>query len=261
MNQDPKNIALYGVALLTVCGSLLALTMTYGQTVTWSHPAAQGATITVTGEGEATAIPDIATVTFTIREEGKTVPEAQKKVEAKMKAAQDALKNLKIADKDIKTLSYTVYPKYESDQKMYCMAIGCPVPKQVISGYEVSQSVSVKVRAIDTAGDVLGAIGGINITEISGPEFTVDDTGKVTKEAKDKAIADARTKAKALAASLGVGLGRIVGYNENNYGYPAPMAYARDAYGKGGVVEATTPSLPQGEVLNKINVSITYELN
>lgn len=258
---DSKTLALYAVSALAVCGSLLALTFVYGEMVSIKHPASQGATITVTGEGEATAMPDIATVTFTVREEAKTVPEAQKKAEAKIKLATDALKDLKIVDKDIKTLSYNVYPKYESDQKVYCMAIGCPVPQQVISGYEVSQSLQVKVRKIDATGDVIGAIGGANISEISGPEFTVDDMDKVTGEAKNAAIQDARQKAEALADSLDVDLGRIVGYNENNYGYPSPMAaYTRDAYGKGGATNEVAPTLPQGELLNKINVSITYEL-
>ena len=117
---------------------------------------------------------------FTIRESAKTVPGAQKLADAKIKAGIKALDALGVdQDKDVKTLSYTVNPKYESQQNGYCSGYVCPPTKTIVTGYEVSQSVTVKVRKVDQAGEVLGALGKVNITEITGPDFTVDDMDKV----------------------------------------------------------------------------------
>ena len=241
-----------------VCACLLALTFAYGEVKSWSHPASQGATITVTGEGEATAIPDIATLTYTARETAKTVPEAQKMTETKIKAAEDKLSKLGVADKDMKTLSYTVNPKYEG-QAVYCTSYSCPQGKQVLIGYEVSQTMQVKVRKVDDAGKALAVIGEAAITEVSGPDFTVDDTDAVTAEAKAKAIADAKTKAKATARSLGVSLGRIVGFSEGGNGYYPPVMYKAEAMSSAGAAMDSV-SVPTGENVTKTTVSITYEL-
>lgn len=220
------------------------------------HPNGQQGTITVTGDGEVMAVPDIATVTITVRESAKTVPQAQELVEAKIKAAIDSLANLGVEEKDRKTLYYNVNPKYEN------VAVGGYVSNQKIVGYEASQTVEIKVRKVDVAGDVIGALGAAGITEISGPTFTVDEPEELQAEAKEMAIEEAREKARATARALGMDLGDVVQYSEDQGGY-YPM-YARDAvmnqaYGKGGALGPEV-TLPTGE--NKITsrVTITYSL-
>lgn len=220
------------------------------------HPNGQTATISVTGEGEVTAVPDIATVTVTIRESAKSVPEAQKLAEAKVKSAITALSALGVTDKDEKTLSYQVNPKYEN--VAIASVIGYPQTNQKIVGYEVSEMIEIKVHKIDQAGEIVGALGAANITEISGPSFTVENMDKVNAAAKEKAITNAKEKALATAKSLGVDLGEITQFSENNGGYPvyfkaqsvAPMA-AQD----------TAVTLPQGENVIKSQVTITYSLD
>lgn len=225
-------------------------------------PAGQVPTITVSGEGEVTAAPDIATVSFTIRESAKTVPEAQKLVEEKTTKVLAELSALSIEKKDTKTVSYTVNPKYEYVSVPQGGAMYPGASNQKIVGYEVAQTMEVKVRNVGGAGDVIGAIGNTNITEIYGPNFTLDDPEKATAEAKEKAIKQAEEKAKNIAKSLGVSLGSIVAYNEDNGGY-YPMYYARDAMmsssvGKGGA--APEVSLPTGENVIKVRVNVTYSL-
>lgn len=244
-----------GIALITI--ALLALVMSLSEWKTMSRGGSNSASITVTGAGEITAAPDIATVNFTIRESAKTVPEAQKLAEAKMVKAIASLTTLGIDKKDTKTVSYTVNPKYDT-QPAYCLNGYCPAGKTIVTGYEVGESVQVKVRKIEKAGDVLGALGTANITEISGPEFTVDDINKVQASAKEKAIADARAKAKATASSLGVSLGSIIQYSEDNGGY-YPVAY-----GIGGGMKsqaADSVSVPTGESVIKSHVTVTYSVN
>ena len=246
------------VALAAI--AFAALAMGFTDIKSWKHPTGAVATITVSGEGEVTAVPDIATVTMTIRESAKTVPEAQKLVEAKVTKALESLAGLNVDKKDTKTLSYTVNPKYESQPAGICNNYGCPQGKTVVTGYEVAQTVQVKVRKIDTAGDVIGALGGINITEISGPEFTVDEPEKAQANAKAKAIDDAKAKAQATAAALGVSLGAITQFNEDGIYSPTPMMFEAKAMSVGGAADARV-SLPQGESVIKSRVTITYSLD
>jgi uncharacterized protein YggE len=257
MQIDYKKYTWIAGSVALMAGALLALFMSISEYKSWKHVNGQTATITVTGEGEVTAVPDIATITFTVRESAKTVPQAQKQAEAKTTAALKAIKALGVSESDTKTISYTVNPKYETEM-IYCITVPCPAGKTKITGYEVANTIQVKVKKVDTAGDVLALVGTANITEISGPEFTVDDMDKVQAEAKEKAIIEARAKAEATAKSLGVTLGEITSYNENGGGYAVPMMYRAESMMSKGVMDSV--SVPQGESVIKAQVSITYSL-
>lgn len=217
--------------------------------------------ITVSGEGEVFAVPDIATFTFSSSEDSKTVKEAQDKVTKKMNLALEVLrKDYGIEDKDVKTVDYSVYPKYENTN-FPCTEFRCPAGKQDLVGYTVTQTVSVKVREVTEAGKILGSMGEVGVTNISGLNFTIDDEDILKREARQIAITDAREKAKVLSKDLGVKLMRIVSFSETG-NYPiyyskfgvAEMSVANDGRG------AIAPELPVGE--NKImsNVTITYEI-
>jgi uncharacterized protein YggE len=220
-------------------------------------------TIMASGEGEAYAIPDIASFSFGSTESGDTVKEAQKKVDAKINKALSAIKDAGVEEKDIKTVGYNVYPKYEWEQ-IYCITTPCPGGKNVLKGYEVSQTISVKVRDTSKAGDLITKIGTVGVTNISGLEFTVDDREKYVSMAREQAIAKAKANAKQMAKDLGVRLGKLMYFNENgNY----PMYYGMDAKaGMGGemmqtsVAPAVRAEVPTGETKITSSVSITYEI-
>ena len=248
--------------LAAVCISFAAIAFGMSNLDAIKHPNGQVASISVSGEGEVTAIPDIATVSFTVRESAKTVPEAQKLAEAKIKLGLKALVDLGVEDKDTKTLSYTVNPKYESHQTGYCNVYVCPPTKSVITGYEVSQSVTVKVRKVEKAGEVVGVLGKVNITEISGPDFTIDDIDKSQSDAKAIAIKDAKEKAESTAKALGVSLGSITQFSEDgNGGYYPTMYRGETNQSMGMAVDSKAgATLPQGENVIKSRVTITYTL-
>lgn len=212
--------------------------------------------ITVTGEGKASVVPDIAQLSFTVQENASTVAAAQDSATKRTNNALAALKELGIADKDIKTTGYQVYPQYESKPcapGMYC------TQGTTISGYQVSQSVEVKVRKTDAAGTVLQKLGTLGVQNISGPNFMVDDDNKVQEEARAEAIKDARAKAKVLAGQLGVRLGKVVNFSESGRGYPTPY-FAMAKGGAADVSAAPAPTLPTGENETNVSVSITYEI-
>ncbi len=264
---DYKKYTWIAGILSLVCIAFVAFATGLSEMKSLKHPNGTQATITVTGEGEVTAIPDIATVTMTVREVAKTVPLAQKAVETKITKALADISSLGVDKKDTKTLSYTVNPKYET-QNTYCPMVQsnslipyppCPQGKSVIVGYEVAETVSIKIRKIDTAGDVVGVIGKANITEVNGPDFTVDNIDKPKADAKVLAIQKAQDKAKATAKALGVSLGEITQFSEDNGGYYPMMYSAGVSAMKAGPSDSVT--IPTGESVIKSNVTITYSLD
>ena len=215
-------------------------------------------TISVSGEGVSYAVPDTATFSVTIQETAATVKPAQDKATAKSDAIIAYLKDAGVAKKDIQTADYSVNPQYEWKQQACPAGSYCPGGKQVLTGYQVSQTLSVKVRDTAKAGDLLAGVGSRGASQVSGLTFEVDDKDAVEAEARKEAIADAKAKAESLAASLGVRLVRIVGFSEGSSG---PIYYAKEVrLMTADSAEAPSPEIPVGE--NKItsNISLTYEI-
>lgn len=205
--------------------------------------------ITVRGVGEVLATPDIATFSFTVREEAKDVSTAQKKSSEKANKAIAYLKEKGIEEKDIKTQNYYTNPKYDY----------VPNAKPLFTGYEVSESVSVKVRDIEKAGDILAGIASLSVGEVGGLSMTIDSPEALKISAKADAIAKAKIDAEATAKNLGLRLGRVVGfYEENTNGGDYPIAYGGAMSAK--VMEVSAPSIQPGEQKITSTVSITYEV-
>lgn len=220
-------------------------------------------TISVSGMGEVFAVPDRATFTVTVREEAADVADAQEKATKKGNDIIAYLKGEGVEEKDIKTVSYNVNPKYEYSQGA-CTQYSCPPSRQTLVGFEVWQMLEVKVKDPKKAGDLLSGVGSKGASEVSGLSFTIEDEDQLKTDAREMAIGEARAKAEQLADQLGVKVVRVVGFYEDSGGY---MPY----YGKGGVamdmavrneaaMAVPAPELPTGE--NKIvsNVNITYEI-
>jgi uncharacterized protein YggE len=220
--------------------------------------------ITVSGKGEKQAAPDIAQITFTLRAEAVKVADAQKQIKDKTGSAVTALKDLKVEEKDIKTISYNSYPKYEYKQ-VVCRANYCPpAGNPTIVGYEVTQSVEVKVRDVDQVGTVFEKLGTLGINELSGPNFTVDDIEKIKAEARGLAIEDAQAKAKLLAKQLGLDIIRLSSFDDGTSqgGYPSPMyekASLMSAEG-GAVTGDAANGIMQGQNTITANVSLVFEV-
>ena len=248
--KDLQN--LYRVsAVLIIILSILALIYAYGQLKSNSLIGASAQnTITISGEGKVDAKPDLAIVTATIRESGKTTKEAQDKLALKWSKASPAIKEL-IDEKDIKTSSYTTYPKY----------VYTATGKATIESYEASQIMEFKIRKTDDTTKIIGILSTNAINEVSGPNFSVEDPAKLQEQARAEAITDARNKAVKLATQLGVDIGRIVSFSENSNGGAVPMAYmARDMAGSSSKTNMPTPEIQTGQQTVESNVSITFEI-
>ncbi|MFA7216590.1 MAG: SIMPL domain-containing protein [Candidatus Paceibacterota bacterium] len=217
-------------------------------------------TISVSGTAEVFAIPDTASLSFSVVEEGKDVAEARDKSAKKINSIIDSIKSMGVEDKDIKTTGYNAYPRYDYT-RVLCNEFSCPPSKQVLIGYEVSQTITLKIRKTDKAGEILTKVGDLGASNISGLDFVVDDMDAIKAEAREKAIANAKDKAKALSKSLNVKLVDIVSFYEME---------PSDIYGRGMGGQAydeklmsaspVVPQLPVGENKYVSNVSITYEI-
>ncbi len=225
-------------------------------------------TITLSGHGEVSAVPDIANVYFTLRKELKTAKEAQDAVAEKEKSALDFLKSKNIADQDIKTVNVSVYPKYDYVRAL-CPQVGvngvsgasydCGNRKQALTGYEASESITVKIRNTDDAGAIMQGLGNVGVSDLTGPNFAIDDEDGLKAEARKKAIDDAREKAKVLAKDLGVRLGRIANFSESGNYYP--IMYGKTAMMDSVASSASAPAeIPKGENTISSEVTITYEI-
>ncbi len=218
-------------------------------------------TITISGHGETFLAPDIATFTFSVVSEKSTVAAAQADATAKANAVTEYLKGAGVEDRDIQTSNYNIYPQYDYETQVCLPGAYCPGGKQVLRGYEVRQTTTVKVRETDKAGELLAGVGSKGATEVSGLNFTFDDPNKVQEEARAKAIADAKKKADILADQLGVRIVRVVSFSESSGGYyPYNKLDAQAVMGRGGAEPAAAPEISIGENKISIDVSVTYEI-
>lgn len=217
-----------------------------------------GNTITVTGQGKVEKAPDTAKVSFTIQSEQKDVKAAQDEVSKKVDAVKKDLIAAGVDEKYIKTDSYTSYPQYDYPQPR-CLNGSCSSTAPVLRGYEVSHSITVSIKNLESVETVLGILGKDQVTNMQGPNFGFEDDKEVAREARDLAIKDAREEAKKLASSLGVHLVRIVSFNESGSNAPVPMFERNQAMdAKGGV--AAAPSVPVGVQNVQSNVTVVYEI-
>ena len=217
-------------------------------------------TITVAGKGEAISIPDIATFSFSVTETANTVKQAQDMSAEKLNRALKAIRGYNIADKDIKTTNYSINPHYEYTQAI-CTANGsCPPGKSVLTGYEVSQTIEVKVRDLSKAGAIFDSVGALGVQNVNGLSFSIDNIDSVKEKARTDAINDAKSRAQKLASELGVHLVQIVNFSDDNVS-PYPMAYGVDSMmSQKASAPRVAPEIPAGEQKITSNVSITYEI-
>jgi uncharacterized protein YggE len=207
-------------------------------------------TVSFTGQGKILAKPDVAVLNFSVLTEAATSKAAQDANSEKSKTVANFLKKQNIEDKDIKTISYNIYPQYNYPRN------GIPQ----IKGYQVNQAYDVKIRDLDKVSSMLDGIVGAGANQVSNLRFEIDNPEKLKDQARAKAIDDAKDKAGALKGQLGIDLGKIINFSENVAGYPTPIMYnsmaAKEGLGMGG----GGPDIQTGENEITVNITITYQI-
>ena len=231
------------VLMIVVIGYLMA-------SIDEKSRTAETKTITVTGTGEVYASPDIGVIDISVKTEDMDVSKASSDNSEKMTGIISFIKGEGIEEKDIKTTGFNINPRYEYNYK---------TGERTLVGYEVAQTVNVKIRDLTKIGKVISESTTLGANDISSLSFIIDNDEAVKEQAKELAIKDARAKAKNLEKALGVTMIRIISFSEN--AYPVYDSY----YGMGGgeTMKSSAPVVPTIETgQNKVtsNVSITYSI-
>lgn len=251
--NNPASAVLMGLALLAIIVYLGALTMNAVKEGRYiGRPETERDTITITGEGRVIAVPDVGQITVSIVTEDEDSNTAQERNIEQFNQVVSAVKNLGISDEDLRTTGYNVYPRYDWIEG-----------ERILRGYEVNQSLEVKIRDVENAGAVIRAAGQNGVNQVSGLNFTIDELEEYRQEARVKALENAREKAEDLADIMNVTLGKIVSFSESSSGQtPTPiyrdLALSEAGIGGGGGVPEPEFQAGSEEVI--IMATIEYEI-
>ncbi len=203
---------------------------------------------TVTGEGKATAVPDVAQINLGITVSGQSVAQVQSQANTTINNVGAAIKRLGVGDKDIQTTNYNLRPDYDFRGG-----------SQQIKGYVADINLSVKARQFDKINQIIDAATANGANQVGGLSFTLDDATreKVENEARKTAIDNAKKKAAQIAAESGLNLGRIVNVSENAGATPRPI-YAM-AEKLSGAPAADTTQVQPGSSEISVSVVLSYE--
>lgn len=204
---------------------------------------AQEEGIWVTGEGEVTAVPDIATLSLGIEAQEATVAEAQSQATEAMNRVMAALTDNGVAEQDIQTQYFSI--------RQITSWVG---EEQVVIGYRVTNMVTTKIRDIDNAGAIIDAVAeaGGDLTRVDSIGFSVDDPSVYYEQARQEAVADASAKAEQLAELAGVTLGKPTYIYESIQGSSNIRMFE-------AAVSSVTPISP-GEVEISLAVQVAYAI-
>jgi uncharacterized protein YggE len=219
-------------------------------------PAFAAGTMQMTGHGEVTAAPDTAYVTSGVTSQGTTARDALDANTKDMTALIATLKTAGIESKDIQTSGFAVNPNYVySDARD---ANGYQLPPK-ITGYTVTNSVTVHVRDLAILGNVLDNAVTVGANTINGISFAVEDPADLYNQAREAAFADAKGKADLYAMAAGVGLGAIETISETTGYAPPPQPYALKAMAASADRSAPVP-VEAGQLTYSIDVNVTWDL-
>lgn len=164
--------------------------------------------ISVTGSETVKMKPDRARVQFTIETQAETAKDAQFDNDDEINDLVDTLEDLGVSDSDITTSNYSLYPKYDYSDN----------GDGSITGYTLSCTLLVDNQDVDGVNTIIAGCSDAGITSISGLEYYCEDDTDSYSDALKKAIADAQTKAEAVAEATGSKLGPIVSITETTDG-------------------------------------------
>lgn len=210
----------------------------------------KGEPFIVSGEGKVSVTPDIAKIGFGILESGNSLKSVQNSVNNKSKSLVDALKKLGIAESDIKTTSYNVYPQYDYSSST-----------QRITGYQVSVSYEVTIKDFDKVNDAIVIATGAGANMAGGVNFEVNETTKKKKleEARTLAVKEAKDKAEGLAKAAGITLGKIINVSENQNGNIRQLTIPVAGGGEADK-SLTEPDIQPGETEINVTISLSFEI-
>lgn len=213
------------------------------------------ARVSVTGEGWTSRAPDLALVRLTVLRAAPTAAAALGEANTAMTAVTAAMPAFGVAPRDLQTGGFQISPQYRYENR----SDGTQAPP-TLTGYEVRNTLNVRVRDLTKIGEVLDKAVQLGVNEGGSIDFQVEDNAAASNEARRDAVAKARASAEALADAAGLKLGRVVTLEDGapNFAPPMPMMDMR-AMAAPAPANSKVP-VEIGETTISAQVRIVYEL-
>ena len=201
-------------------------------------------TITVSGTGVVAAEPDEASVSTGVLTEGESARDALSKNSAAMRKIIEGLKGAGIEPKDIQTVNFAIMPRFTNPKDGQA-------PRVV--GYNVVNSVRIRVREIARVGEVLDGVVTLGANQAGGIAFEVTKAEVLRDEARKQAIGNALRRAKLLAEAAGAKVGPVLTISEDAAMSPSPRPMAARMSAEAVPIEA-------GSKMLEVRVQVTWAL-
>jgi uncharacterized protein YggE len=212
-----------------------------------SAASSDGTLLSVSAQAEASRVPDVASLSTGVVTQAADANAALAANASQMNKVMAAIKAAGIAEKDIQTSGINVSPQYKYTDNQ----------PPAITGYQASNTVSIKVREIGKLGEVLDALVASGANQVNGPSFEIDQPEAVYDEARRAALEKAQQRAQMYAKSLDLKVRRIVSISEGGgFQPPRPMMMAKAA----GFDRAESSPVSPGETTLTANLDVVFEL-
>lgn len=206
--------------------------------------------VTVMGEGEARAAPDLAMTSLTVLRTGETAQAALADANEASAAVAAAMRELGIEDADLQTGSFSVSPQYRYENR----EDGTALPPE-IAGYEARNTLSVRVRDLDRLGEVLDRAIGEGVNQGGDIRFLIEDQSALENEAREEAFERARASAETLARAAGRSLGTATAISdEMAAAFPPPMPMASRMMAEQGAGGSVPVEIGENAVTARVRV-------
>lgn len=207
-------------------------------------------TISVTGQGEVAAAPDLATLSIAVETVGPKASAAASDNAQRSAAVVNALKNLIGKEDKITTSRYSLEPRYQQ-----------PKPGEAIepriTGYVARNEVQVETRKIDSVGSLIDGANTAGANRISGIQFSLSNRNEQLRAALEKAGAEARAQAESVAKALGVRLKEVASATTSTGPVAQPRYYAQGM----AAMEARAPTpIEPGTLSVSATLQVTYNI-
>jgi uncharacterized protein YggE len=230
-----------GIAAAVMTTTVLAMMALAGAAPAGAASTTSTRRITVVGTGQVRGTPDVADVTIGVAARASTAGDALSTANDRAAKVIAALKEAGVADDDIQTSSLSIEPTFDDD---------------VVTGYQVSNLVTARLRDVTRVGETLDAAARVAGDEIrlQGIGFTIDDDSKLLAAARERSVKRARAQAEQLASAAGVELGDVLSIDEGGVAIP----YASRDFGEGAAT-SSVPVEPGTQTLT-ISTTVVYEI-
>lgn len=208
--------------------------------------------VSVMGEGKASVAPDMAVVSLVVTRTAETADAALSASNAAMRDVLAALKEDGIAERDMQTSDFSIYPRYSQPDRS---GNSDDTPPKIV-GYQVTNGLTVRVRDLQKLGSLLDRSVKLGVNQGGEIRFTNDDPKAALADARRRAVQDGMEKARALVEAAGAKLGPVVSIEESPNMPPPPMPMMRMAMAK----EADAVPIAGGENTYAITVNMRFEI-